>query len=107
MFVDDTGMRPSPSKLVAIATMPETTDVEKLHPFPGISRYLRNSVPRCSMIAAPLRKLLCNKAFASKRARKLAIEWGYSRQVVFRALKNTLSTLAIFVFPSWSHPFTF
>lgn len=76
MIFDATVMKADPTKLVATAHLPEPTKVEELHLFPDLTRYLRNFVPRYSIVAAPPMDLLHNKVFASKRSRKISVEWG-------------------------------
>lgn len=59
-----------------------------------------------SVVAAPVTNFLCNKAFASKSARKFPIEWGQLQQGAFHSLKNALLlNQTVLSFPSWSDPF--
>lgn len=94
-----TGIRPSPSKLDAIANIPKPTDIEQLRPFHGLNGYLRKFIPRYSIIAAPLTKLLRNRVFASKRACKLPIGGVHRQQKAFRSLRNALSNPTVVAFP--------
>lgn len=54
MIVDDTEMKPAPSKLEAIAKMAVPNSVQQLRSVFGRTRYLRNFVQDYSTIAAPL-----------------------------------------------------
>lgn len=75
--VDDADMKPSPSKLNAIANTRESPTVEQLRASLGLTGYLRNFVPRYSIISASLIDPLRNREFASKSARKLPTQQGH------------------------------
>lgn len=94
MGLDDTGMRPPPSKLHTFGNMPQPTNVNHFRLFLRLTGfiYIRNSVPRYRFIAAPLTNFLRNKAFASKRARK---------QNAPHSLRNALSSPTLLPFRSW------
>ncbi|CAB1110204.1 unnamed protein product [Ectocarpus sp. CCAP 1310/34] len=87
IIIDATGMHPAPSKLEAIANMPRPQTVEDLRTFLGLTGYLRQFVPQYSLVAAPLTDILRNKDFASKRARKLPIQWGEAEEHAFHHLR--------------------
>ena len=105
MIVDRTGLYPAPSKLVAIARMPRPHTVEELRTFLGLTGYLRQFVPNYSLTAAPLTNILRNKAFASKRARKLPIPWTTAEQDAFHSLRGTLASPTVLAFPDLERPF--
>lgn len=70
MIVDDTGIKTSPSKLDAIANMPEPTNFEQPRPFRVLTGYLRNFLSESNIIVATLTNLLGNKTLASEHATK-------------------------------------
>lgn len=59
--VDETSMKPAPSKLKVIAKMSEPANLEELRSFLGLTGCLHRFVPRYSVIAAPLTDLPRNK----------------------------------------------
>lgn len=67
MIVDELGMRPSPSKMNAIANVPVPIKIEELCSFLGLTGYIRNFVARYSNLLAPLANFLRNKAFGARR----------------------------------------
>lgn len=54
MIMDATGMKHAPSTLEAIANMSGPAIVEELRSSLGLTRYIRNFVPRYSVIVLPL-----------------------------------------------------
>ena len=100
MMIDSTGMRPAPSKLVAIAKMPRPHTVEELRAFIGLTGYLRQFVPEYGLQIAPLTDLLRNKAFASRSARKLSIPWGDQQEAAFQTIKASLASQQYSCFPT-------
>ena len=106
MIVDINGIRPAPSKMEAVAKMPRPTNIEKLRAFLGLTGYLRQFVENCSIIAVPFTNTLCNKEFATKRARKLPISWTVEQEGVFASLKKSLASPTVLAFPDWNQPFT-
>lgn len=93
MIVGDTIMRPSLSKLDAIADMPAPSNVKKV-------RYLPSFFPRGIKVAALLTNLLRSKAFVSKRASNIPTGWGYAKYIASHSLRNTQSNSTVRVFPS-------
>lgn len=72
----------APHNLEAIANIPKSIIVEEL----------RSLLPTYSIIAVPLTYLLRNKVFASKRARKMPIEWIQQRAHPSEFFKRDLSS---------------
>ena len=68
MILDRNGMRPSSSKMYAVAALSRPTTVEDLRTFLGMTGYLRRFVKDYSRIAAPLTDILRNSNFATKPA---------------------------------------
>ncbi|CAB1106075.1 unnamed protein product [Ectocarpus sp. CCAP 1310/34] len=99
MIIDSTGLYPAPSKLDAIARMPRPHTVEALRTFLGLAGCVRQFLPNFSLTAAPLTNILRNKAFASKRARKLPIPWPAAEEDAFQSLRETLASPNILAFP--------
>ena len=102
MVIDCTGIRPAPSKLTAVSAMPRPKNARELRAFLGLTGYLRQFVPRYSILAAPLTDLLRNKSLASRNARKLPIEWGGPQEAAFAQLRNAISSPTILAFPDAS-----
>ena len=98
MVIDCTGIRPAPSKLEAVSKMPRPRTVGELRAFLGLTGYLRQFVPKYSLVAAPLTDLLRNKASATKRARKTQIEWGDAKQQSFVQMKAALASPEVLAF---------
>ena len=105
MIIDSTGIRPSPSKLQAIAEMSRPQTVEELRTFLGMTGYLRQFVPLYSVTAAPLTNILRHKEFASKRARKCKIPWGEEEDQAFRQLRESLASPLVLAFPDLNSTF--
>ncbi|CAM9234099.1 unnamed protein product [Sphacelaria rigidula] len=76
MTIDASGIRPSQSKIEAIAQLKETRRVEELRWFLGMTGYLRRYIKEYSNTAAPLTDLLRDPRFAFNRARRMGIAWG-------------------------------
>ncbi|CAB1097364.1 unnamed protein product [Ectocarpus sp. CCAP 1310/34] len=105
MIIEATGMHPAPSKLEAIANIPRPRTVEGLRTFLGLTAYLRQFVPQYSLVSAPLTGILRNKDFASKRARKLPIQWEEAEEHAFHQLRQCLASPTVLAFPDPNAPF--
>ena len=103
---DHHGIRPAPSKLDAVAKLTQPSNVEELRAFLGMTGYLRQSVERGSILAAPLTNIFRNKSFSSKRARKSKTPWGQEHQQAFDSLKHAFASPRILAFPDWVCPFS-
>lgn len=106
MIVDDTGIKPSLSKLETIAIIPIHTNVKQPGSFLGLTGYLCNCVKDYSNIAASLTFRLRTMPMSPKRARKMSIECRGKHQMTFDLLKLRLAKPLMLVLPSWSDPFT-
>lgn len=80
--------------------MPRSTNVNELRAFLGMTVYLRQHVEDYGIVAAPLTNLLRNKAFASKRTRKIPIECVNEKEAPFVHLKGILPLPLVLAFPS-------
>ena len=103
--VDQLGVRPSQSKVDAVAQLTRADTVEDLRALLGMTGYLRKFVPRYSMLVAPISNLLRDKRFASKRARKLKVPWGEEQDKALAALTLALTSPPILAMPDWNRPF--
>lgn len=103
IVIDSTGVRPWPNKMEAIAEMPRHRNVEELRAFLSMTGHLRRHIERYSVVAAPLTGVLRKKTFASKRARKLPIDWGEEQEKAFVRLEGALLSPLVHTFPSWDH----
>lgn len=61
---------------------------------------LRQHVEKNIVVASPLTNVLRNKAFASKSARKLPIQWGEEKEKAFVRFKGALSSHLVLALPS-------
>ncbi|CAB1104547.1 unnamed protein product [Ectocarpus sp. CCAP 1310/34] len=106
MIIDSTGLYTAPSRLDAIARMPRPHTVEELRTFLGLTGYLCQFVPNYGLTAASLTNIILrNKAFASKRARKLPIPWSAAEEGAFQSLRETLASPKVLAFPYLERPF--
>jgi len=92
MVVDRLGVRPSQSKIDAIAQLTRANTVEEVRALLGMTGYLRKFVPRYSALVAPISNLLRDKRFATKRARKLKVPWGKEQDKALAALILALTS---------------
>ncbi|CAM9700258.1 unnamed protein product [Sphacelaria rigidula] len=102
MTIDASGIRPSQSKIEAIAQLREPQKVEESRSFLGMTGYLRRYIKGYSNMEAPLTDLLRDKRLATKRARRLALPWGPQQRQAFLNLKDALMTYPILVYPDWN-----
>ncbi|CAM9901154.1 unnamed protein product, partial [Sphacelaria rigidula] len=105
MTIDASGIRPSQSKIEAIAQLGEPQRVEELRLCLGKTGYLRRYIKGDSNPAAPLTDLLRDPRFASKRARRMEIPWGDQQQQAFLDLKSALMSYPILAYPDWNERF--
>ncbi|KAA3673841.1 uncharacterized protein DEA37_0012248 [Paragonimus westermani] len=80
-IIDETGRRPDPDKIAAIATLPVPKDKTALQSFLGLVNYYNNFVPNMHDLRAPLNKLL-----------QINSEWVWSNacQSSFERIKQVL-----------------
>ncbi|KAA3675726.1 uncharacterized protein DEA37_0006214 [Paragonimus westermani] len=80
-IIDETGRRPDPDKIAAIATLPVPKDKTTLQSFLGLVNYYNNFVPNMHDLRAPLNKLL-----------QINSEWVWSNacQSSFERIKQVL-----------------
>ena len=76
MVVDRLGVRPTKSKIDAVAQLTRADTVEEVRALLGMTGFLRNFVPRYRALVAPISNFLRDMRYASKRAWKLKIPWG-------------------------------
>ncbi|CAN0056863.1 unnamed protein product [Sphacelaria rigidula] len=105
MTIDASGIRPSQSKIEAIAQLREPQRVEELRSFLGMTGYLRRDIKGYSNTAVPLTDLLRDPRFASMRARRMKIPWGEQQQQAFLDLKSALMSYPILAYSGWNERF--
>ncbi|CAN0586219.1 unnamed protein product, partial [Laminaria digitata] len=105
MVVDRLGVRPSQSKVDAVAQLTRADTVEEVRALLGMTGYLRRFVPQYSAMVAPISNLLRDKRFASKKARKQKVPWGEEQDKALAALIRALTSYPILVLPDWDIPF--
>ena len=105
MVVDRLGVRPSQSKIDAVAQLTRADTVEEVRALLGMTGYLRKFVPRYSALVAPISDLLRDKRFASKRARRLKVPWGEEQDKALAGLVQALTSPPILAMPDWNSLF--
>ena len=104
-MVGRSGIRPAPSKIKAVRELEMPSTVGEVRAFLGLAGYLRGFVPDFSSLTAPITDFLRDKAFSSKRARKLRVPWGAAQTEVFLAVISALITHPVLTVPDWNLPF--
>ena len=97
--MDRLGIRPSQSKVDAVAQLTRADTVEEIRALLGMTGYLRKFVPRCSALVAPTSNLLRDKRFASKRTRRFKAPWSEEQDKALTALILALRHTPILALP--------
>ena len=105
MVVDMLGVRPSQSKVDAVAQLTRANTVEEVKTLLGMTGYLRKFVSKFIALETPILNLLRDKNFASKRERKLKVPWGEEQDKALTALILALTSPPILVMPDWDKSF--
>lgn len=105
VMVGRDGTRAAPSKVKAIQEMAMPTNVGEVRAFLGIAGFLRGFIPNFSALVAPISDLLRNKAFNSRRARRLPVPWGHEQAAAFLAVIEALTSHPVLALPNWFLPF--
>lgn len=92
MIVDLAGTKPAPSTLEAMTNMPKPTEADESFSFQGLTEHFSHFVLRYSVMAALLMDFSRNKAFVSKRAWKMPVEWDQHQCAAIRSLKGSCRT---------------
>jgi transposase InsO family protein len=108
------GVRCSNKHLEAVTSWPEPSNVQQLQTFLGFTGFFRRFIAGYSTIAYPMLKLLKGsekKNHKSPKRRKsqhdyVPWEWGKEQQDAFNALKASLTSTPLLVYPDFSKPFT-
>ena len=103
--VGRTGIRPAPSKIQAVRELEMPSTVGEVRASLGLAGYLRGFEPDFSSLTAPIADLLRDKAFSSKRARKLRVPWGVAQTEAFQAVISALITHPVLAVPDWNLSF--
>src|SRR5260221_677631 len=80
------GVRPGPGKIDAITNFPRPENVAELRRFLGMAGFLRKFIPKFSILATGLHKLL-------QKTQKWT--WGLAQQLGFDLIKRALSTAPV------------
>lgn len=81
--VEDSTIRPSEGKIIAVKNYPVPTTAKQLQSYLGLTSYFRKFIMDYAIIARPLSELL-------KKDRKFV--WGHEQNHAFQRLKDILST---------------
>jgi len=95
-IVDALGIRPDPSKVQVIQSLPTPTTVTQVRGIIGMLSYYRRFIPKFSEIAIPLIEL--TKKYAHFR-------WDNVHQVAFDTLKSKLAALPLLGHPDINKPY--
>ena len=96
--VSSKGVHVDESKINAIKTWPQTTNLHQVHSFLGLVGFYRRFVKDFSTIASPLH------AFSKKNA---LFVWGPSQDSAFNELKNLLTHAPMLALPILTNPLKF
>ena len=99
------GLKPQPSKVEAIRLAPVPKTVRELQSFLGMINYYRKFIPKYSMVARPLTKLLSGKKGSHRKNDKTPIEWNEAAQEAFEKLKTELTEKIVLKFPDFTRDF--
>ncbi|MEZ0208576.1 MAG: reverse transcriptase domain-containing protein, partial [Candidatus Paceibacterota bacterium] len=91
------GLRADPRKIATFAAMRPPTTGRQLQALLGFASYLRDYIPKYSMIAAPLE--------AIKNVKKLTTVWNSQHEEAFELLKKVLSSSTVLSMPNFDYPF--
>jgi hypothetical protein len=85
------GIAAMPSKLTAIDSWPDPTDLKSLRQFLGLAGFYRHFIDNFGAIAAPLTDLLGSK---------VSWHWSSRHRAAFAKLKLALCTSPVLAFPA-------
>lgn len=95
-ILSESGVRPNPDKIKAIAEVPVPKDVKELRGFLGMANYYRKFIQGFADKAEPLTALT-----------KKGVRWGVGERELesFQALKKAMSEAPVLRFPELNRPF--
>ena len=94
--ISDQGISPDASKIEAVKSFPEPTDLKSLRSFLGLASYYRRFIPGFSAVANPLFKLT---------RKNVNFCWSVTCQEAFERLKQLLVDTPLLIFPNFSRGF--
>ena len=94
--VSSKGVHVDESKINAIKTWPQPTNLQQVRSFLGLAGFYRRFVKDFSTIASPLH------ALSKKNA---PFVWGTSQDIAFNELKNLLTHAPVLALPNFDKPF--
>ena len=94
--VSSKGVLVDESKIEAIKTWPQPTNLQQVRSFLGLAGFYRRFVKDFSTIASPLH------ALSKKNA---SFVWGTSQDIAFNELKNLLTHAPVLALPNFDKPF--
>ena len=103
-IISSEGMRPQPSKLEAIKSIPVPRTVYDMQSLLGLTNYYRKFVPGYSKLIAPLLALK-GKSASLKKKDKSPIEWTPEADEAFKKLKAILINSVTLSFPDFTKEF--
>lgn len=90
------GIKPLPSKVDAIQSVPEPTSATNLRKFLGMVNFYHRFIPNCAKLQQPLTSMLSGKGKNSK----IPLQWTGESRDAFRNLKSALCHSTMLVHPS-------
>ena len=95
-IISDKGVKPDPSKLLAVKEFPRPKNAKNIKQFLGLAGYYRRFIPEFSKISRPLTDLLKkDKTFV----------WAEKQEIAFTKLRDALCSKPILQFPDFTRPF--
>ena len=94
--ISDQGISPDATKIEAVKSFPEPTDLKSLRSFLGLASYYRRFIPGFSAVANPLFKLT---------RKNVNFCWSVTCQEAFERLKQLLVDTPLLIFPNFSRGF--
>ena len=103
-IISSRGMRPQPSKLEAIRSIPIPRTVYELQSLLGLTNYYRRFIPNYSQIIAPLLSLK-GKSTTLKKKDRSPIVWTPEANEALREIKEILKNSVTLQFPNFNKKF--
>lgn len=94
-LISSEGVKADPSKVATMLEWPKPASLKSLRGFLGLTSYYCKFIKHYGLIAAPLTQLLKKNAFL----------WSEDVNMVFRVLKQAVSSPSVLRLPDFSHPF--
>ncbi len=91
--IDSQGLRTVQSKVDVVKQFPQSTSVEKVRSFLGLTGYYRKFIKNYADVAQPLSPLL---------KKNTTFSWGPSQTKAFETLKDKLTSSPVLIFPDYT-----